>query len=180
MHHLAAVDADGLPRDVPLRDTKPSHRTLGESANVHPGLLLSASPLPHSSEEWRSEGASRSWPARQTDWFDTTSVIFMDDWQREPRGAIGPQSSKNLRGLPSNLTPLQGAIHCHPMATPWENRPQKRVRPERAPEPARSISKRAPSWAASGVLLVGAERICGLPVDSHSPPGFGGLGSVYA
>jgi hypothetical protein len=28
------------------------------------------------------------------------------------------------------------------MATPWENRPQKRIRPERAPSPARSIPKR--------------------------------------
>jgi hypothetical protein len=36
----------------------------------------------------------------------------------------------------------QGALLFQPMATPWENRPQKRIRPERAPSPARSIRKR--------------------------------------
>ena len=36
----------------------------------------------------------------------------------------------------------QGALLFQPMATPWENRPQKRIRPERAHSPARSIRKR--------------------------------------
>jgi hypothetical protein len=36
----------------------------------------------------------------------------------------------------------QGALLFQPMATPWENRPQERIRPERAPSPARSIRKR--------------------------------------
>ena len=36
----------------------------------------------------------------------------------------------------------QGAFLFQPMATPCENRRQKRIRPERAPSPARSIRKR--------------------------------------
>jgi hypothetical protein len=35
----------------------------------------------------------------------------------------------------------QGAFLFHPMASPWENRPRKRIRPERAHSPARSIRK---------------------------------------
>ncbi len=41
----------------------------------------------------------------------------------------------------------QGALLFRPMATPWENRPSKRTRPERAPEHAGSIRK-------SGFIMV--------------------------
>ncbi len=56
---------------------------------------------------------------------DTTFLNFLDDWPRESRGSIVPDSSETQRGLPPDLTPRKGQFTF----SPWQRRgktvPQK-------------------------------------------------------
>jgi hypothetical protein len=47
---------------------------------------------------------------------DTTFLSFLDDWRRESRESIVPDSSQTLHGLPPNLTPREGQFN----SSPWQ------------------------------------------------------------
>ena len=83
----------------------------------------------------------------------TTSVIFLNDSEELRLQPIFANSSENVSGLGSNLTPRKGQSADNP----WQRHgstPPKEPRPVRAPSPFGSIPNSASSWGALTGLTV--------------------------
>jgi hypothetical protein len=77
----------------------------------------------------------------------TTSVIFLDDSEELRLQPIFANSSENVSGLESDLTPRKGQS----AENPWQRHgstPPKEPRPVRAPSPFGAIPNSASSWGA--------------------------------
>jgi hypothetical protein len=80
-------------------------------------------------------------------------VIFLDDSEGLRLQRVLANSSENVSGLESNLTPRKGQSADNP----WQRHgstPPKEPRPVRAPSPFRSIPNSASSWGALTGLTV--------------------------
>jgi hypothetical protein len=82
---------------------------------------------------------------------DTTFLSLPDDWRRESRGSIVPDSSQTLHGLPPNLTPRKGQFN----SSPWQR--HGKTAPKKNPPCKGTLTCAVPSkwWRHHGAPLQG-------------------------